>query len=208
MSFNSDIHHRNSIRLRDYDYSSAGAYFVTICAWQRECVFGEISDGEMRLNETGRLVDTCWRAIAGYFQQVSLDEFVVMPNHLHGIIVINSAKSIKVVGAKQVSSALPAFGGNSIKAPDSGLMGEADESLASPLHGTQAGSLGAIIQNFKSISARRINKFQQTPGCPIWQRNYYERVIRTENELARAREYIVNNPLKWELDKDNPRHCL
>jgi REP element-mobilizing transposase RayT len=77
--------------------------------------------------------------------------------------------------------------------------------VLSPLpHGTQSGSFGAIVQNFKSVSTRYVNKLRDNPGCPVWQRNYFERVIRNENELSKAREYIVNNPMKWELDKENP----
>jgi REP element-mobilizing transposase RayT len=88
MTFNPDIHHRRSIRLRDYDYSQVGAYFVTICAWQRECLFGEIVDGEMRLNEMGRIICAVWNDLPNHYRHVELDEFVAMPNHVHGIIVI------------------------------------------------------------------------------------------------------------------------
>jgi len=213
MTFNPDIHHRRSIRLRDYDYSDAGAYFVTICAQNRDWDFGEIIDGEMRLNELGRVVEACWRAIAGNFPTVKLDAWVIMPNHLHGIILITN--SITSVGAKQGSPALPAFGRNEYKSEaEKDYQGEAGETCfapTKPLHGTlpgtKSGSLGAIVQNFKSVSSRKVNKLRQRPGSPVWQRNYYERVIRSENELKRAREYIVNNLMEWGLDKENPANC-
>ncbi|CAG0982487.1 hypothetical protein ANAEL_01829 [Anaerolineales bacterium] len=192
MTFNSDIHHRRSIRLKDYDYSRAGAYFVTICAFQRECLFGEIIEGKMHLNTLGLKVVECWQRLADHFPHLTLDESVIMPNHFHGIVHIGDTPDF---GSPQADS------------------GEAGESLASPLHlpllqGTVAGSLGAIVQNFKSVSTRKINVLRQNRGCPLWQRNYYERVIRNETELARAREYIANNPMKWELDKENPANVL
>jgi len=174
-TYNPDIHHRRSIRLREYDYRGAGAYFVTICAFQRECLFGEVVGGEMRSNATGMVVEACWRVISTHFHNVLLDEFVVMPNHFHGIL--------HVVGEKQGSS-------------------------ASPLRdGTLSGSLGAIIQNFKSVSTRKINKLRNNPGCPVWQRNYYEHVVRNEADLTSIREYIANNPLKWEFDENNPANA-
>lgn len=195
MTYNPDIHHRHSIRLKDYDYSQNGAYFVTICAWQRECLFGEIVNGEMVLNNMGRIVKSVWSGLPKHFTNINLDEYMIMPNHFHGILHI-----IEFVGVKQDSPALPAFdlGGNK---------GKAGEALALPLRpvrGSVSGSLCSVVQNFKSVSTRKINKFRNNPGCPVWQRNYYERVIRNEDELSRAREYIVNNPMKWELDKENP----
>jgi REP-associated tyrosine transposase len=205
MVFNPDIHHRHSIRLKDYDYSQAGAYFVTICAWQRECMFGDIVDGEMRLNELGLLVESAWRGLARHFANLNLDEHVIMPNHFHGILQINDTANNDNVGAKQGSSALP-------DSHTCNSKGEAGETLASPLQkllqGTASGSLAALIQNFKSVSTRKINKIRQNPGCPVWQRNYYERVIRNYAELNRARKYIINNSLKWELDKENPVNAM
>jgi REP element-mobilizing transposase RayT len=121
-----------------------------------------------------------------------------MPNHFHAIIIIHDT-----VGAKQDPPALPAFDVESGVDADSDK-GKAGETFALPLHGTISGSLCSIVQNFKSISTRKINHLRANPGCPVWQRNYYERVIRNETELSRAREYIVTNPVKWQLDKENP----
>ncbi len=197
MTYNPDIHHRHSIRLKDYDYSQAGAYFLTICTWQRECLFGEIVDGEIELNVIGRIVETVFCRLPEYFINITLDNYVNMPNHFHAIIFIND-----IVGAKQDSPALPAFvaNGANVATTDNGKAGE---TFALPLRGTSSGSFCSVVQNFKSVSTRKINTHRKNPGCPVWQRNYYERVIRNEYELTRAREYVVNNPLKWHLDKEN-----
>ncbi len=174
MGFNPEIHHRRSIRLQDYDYSLAGAYFVTICASGRECLFGEVAGGVERLNETGRVVQECWNDIPGHFPHAELDEFVVMPNHLHGIIVIDRR-------------------GTACRA-------RIDESFGRPV----AGSLPTIIRSFKSAAAKRINALRDNPGAPVWQRNYYERVIRDDRELNGIRQYIADNPAKWEQDENHP----
>ncbi|MGV8059749.1 MAG: transposase [Smithellaceae bacterium] len=175
MSFNPANHHRRSIRLRDYDYSQAGAYFVTICVLRRECLFGEIIDGEMIMNEMGRIVLAVWTDLPNHYKHIILDEYMVMPNHVHGII--------NIVGA--------------------GLK----PALTKPAPTEKQQGLPEIIRGFKTFSSRRINVFCNKPGCSVWQRNYYERVIRNENELFLAREYVVHNPLKWELDKENPINC-
>ena len=133
MSYNPDIHHRRSIRLREFDYRSAGAYYVTVCAFQRECLFGEVVDGEMRLNTSGMALDTCWRAITNHSPNVQLDEFVIMPNHFHGILDITTSESVgSNVGAKQASSASPGFDNCGNNDGDT-IKGEAGETFASPL---------------------------------------------------------------------------
>jgi REP element-mobilizing transposase RayT len=188
MTYNPDIHHRRSIRLKEYNYSAAGAYFVTFCAFQRECLFGNVVDSEMLVNPYGEIVRECWQRMPAHFPYVEIDEFVVMPNHFHAILLINES-----VGAKQSASASP--------------LPHIRESF-SLQQGTLPGSLGAILQNFKSVSTRKSNKLRENPGCPIWQRNYYERVIRDEKELSTAREYIMNNPIQWDLDKNNPKNII
>lgn len=212
MTYNPDIHHRRSIRLKEYDYSGVGAYYVTFCAFQRECLFGDVVTGEMRLNGTGLIVRDCWQRIPAHFSYVEVDEFVVMPNHFHAVLFISESAVTGRVGAKQDLPASPAFGRYINKQGEGENKGEADGAFASPLQdiqdmpqGTLPGSLGAVMQNFKSVSTRKINKWRDNPGCPVWQRNYYERVIRDEKELAMAREYVLNNPLQWDLDSDNPK---
>lgn len=167
MMYHPNIHHRQSIRLKDYDYSEAGAYFVTVCAWKKEYLFGEIKNGEMMLNECGETVAKWWEAIPDHFHHVELDEFVIMPNHVHGIIVLN-------VGAIETRK-----------------------------HRRQM-LLPKIIGRLKMNSAKHINIIRTTPGVPVWQRNYYEHVIRDEPELHTIREYIRQNPLKWDIDEENP----
>ncbi|MEI6205174.1 MAG: transposase [Desulfuromonadales bacterium] len=198
MTYNPDIHHRRSIRLKDYDYAQAGAYFVTICVWQRECLFGDIVDGEMHLNDAGRVVDTVWCELPARFSHVSLDEYVIMPNHFHAIILLNDT-----VGA--IPTGRPGFtiptGRPNINCADG--QGHGRPVGIAPT-GPLSGSIGALMAQFKSNVTKRLNKFRTNPGDPVWQRNYFERVIRNETELAKAREYIINNPLKWELDKENP----
>lgn len=200
MSYDRDLHHRHSIRLKDYDYSSVGAYFVTICAWQRTCLFGEVVDGEMVLNDSGGIVSDEWVKTATVRINVELDQFVVMPNHLHAILVISD-----YVGAKPV--ARPKAPDNTATNTSADLQCQATQRRATHRvapTGPGAGTIGAIMAQFKSMATKRINIIRDTPGGPVWQRNYYERVIRDEHELSRAREYIINNPMKWDLDRENP----
>jgi putative transposase len=204
MPYSPDIHKRRSIRLKNYDYSQAGAYFITVCVSQRECLFGKIVNGVMVLNETGHILEKVWRGLPKHFTTIHLDEYSIMPNHFHGILHINEYAG--ATGAKQDSPALLClnyYTNNRVIAD----RGKADEAFALHLRGTAPGSLCSIVQNFKSVSTRKINRLRNKPGCSVWQRNYYERVIRNEDELFRAREYVIMNPLKWEQDKENPINC-
>jgi len=168
-----DGQHRRSIRLPAYDYASPGAYFVTACTRKRECIFG--------VQELHDVVEETWRQIAFHLPNARTDEFVIMPNHVHGIPWILNTK----VGAQHAAPLPP-------------LRQRARAPAVRP------GSLGAIVRSFKSAAAKRINEIRRTPGTPVWQRNYYERVIRNEDELNHIREYIGLNPLQWEFDRDNP----
>ncbi len=187
MKYDSDKHHRQSIRLEGYDYSQNGAYFVTICTYKKQCLFGDITNSKMELSEIGAITNKCWNEIPDHFPNVLLDYFVVMPNHIHGIINIVGAKHSHLASTNKVNP-LPV-----------------NASPLQPLQpcGTDKGSLGAIIQNFKSVTTRKVNKVLEQQGMPLWQRNYYEHVIRNEDDLNDIREYIINNPLKWALDKEN-----
>lgn len=176
---------RHSLRLREYDYGATGAYFVTVCTRDRISLFGEIDHGIMMLIEFGDIVTACWADLPHHFPNLQLDCFIVMPNHIHGLIEITNERPENSVGA-QHAAPVP----------------------AAPLHysrrNVQPGSLGAIVRSFKAASARRINFSSGTPGATIWQRNYYEHVVRDESELQRVREYIVNNPAQWAEDEENP----
>jgi putative transposase len=182
---------RRSIRLPGHDYTQPGAYFVTICTHGGECLF---DDPILR-----RVVETMWQRIPRHFPQVSLDAWVVMPNHLHDILTISD---IPTVGARHSQR-----GPSLTMASTSGAgIGSAHDSPrnASPLPtGASPGSLGAIIGNFKSVTTRRIHQIRRTSAGPIWQRNYYEHIIRTERALHAIRRYIAENPARWHLDKYN-----
>ncbi len=179
-------HHRRSIRLPGYDYTHPGAYFVTICTHQRESLFGDVVDGEMRLNEFGEIVREEWFQTAKIRPNVELrdDEFVVMPNHIHGIIWI-----VDIVGATRRV------------APTTTTRQVAP--MASEPRGPVPGSIGAIIGQFKSIVTKRINILRAAPGAPVWQRNYYEHIIRNEHALNAIRQYIHDNPARWSWDRNN-----
>jgi putative transposase len=195
MTYNSDIHHRRSIRLRDYDYTANGLYFVTLRIFESECVLGKIVDEAMHLNDTGLIVGECWQGIPEHFPHVDLDVLAIMPNHFHGIMMIMDGGGGGHAGTEYEGTG---HEGTACRAPTTAMA--TTESFGKPV----SGSLATIIRSFKSATTKRINQFLNHPGCPVWQRNYYERVIRNERELATVREYIVNNPMKWALDKDNP----
>lgn len=182
MTYNPALHHRRSIRLKDYDYSQAGAYFITLCTAGRECLFGEIVDGDMHLNPAGRMVQNVWDELPMHYPGIEIDAGVVMPNHLHGITVINS------VGATPRGH------------PDLGqARGPAPTGL----------SLPDVVHRFKTMTTKRyIDGVRQLGWLGfsgrLWQRNYYEHIIRDEASLTRIREYITNNPRQWALDRENP----
>ena len=215
VTYDPSKHHRRSIRLKDYDYGQPGAYFVTICTHRHVSLFGDVMDGTMCLNGYGRVAETCWKALPVHFSHVLLDTFVVMPNHMHGLIVITSRCENRYAGGvgdgtgKGEASAIRAT-----QVPEAESEMDAavvpDVSDASPLQaarptGTHSGSLGAIIQNFKSTATRKINRRRGTPGAPLWQRGYYEHIIRNERALDCIRQYIVENPLRWHFDKNFPQ---
>jgi putative transposase len=179
MKYDPQKHHRRSIRLKGYDYTQSNAYFITIVAWQRECLFGEITDGEMRLNEFGQIVQEEWIKTTQIRPNVEIheDEFVIMPNHLHGIIRI-----IDIVGATgPVAPTISTEHKSKTLIPN---------------------SLGAIIGQFKTASAKRINTLRNTRGVPVWQRNYYEHIIHNERELENIFKYIDANPTNWKEDAE------
>ncbi len=194
MVFNPDVHRRRSIRLRDYDYSCAGEYFVTICTWQRECLFGEIVDSVMRLNDAGQMVKDSWRQILNHFSGVNIDQYVIMPNHFHGIVTIVGAGSPRP-GARDNRT----VGAGS---PRPGLSDPKTEGGETPP--LRRATLGQVVGFFKYQSTKRINILRDNPGTPVWQRNYYERVIRDDRELDGIRQYIADNPARWEEDENHP----
>ncbi|MBI1920776.1 MAG: hypothetical protein HYS23_06805 [Geobacter sp.] len=199
MTYNPDVHHRRSIRLRDFDYSSAGAYFVTICAQGRACLFGDVVDGVMTANDAGGMVGKWWCELAIKFPFVEPDLFVIMPNHFHGIIFMVGA-DLCVRPELHVPPAKCIEPGAHIGAP----------LLEMPTSGGHAGTpLPTIVQWFKTMTSNEYMKNVAQSGWPsfpgrLWQRNYYERVIRSDTELDKFRSYILHNPARWVEDEENP----
>jgi len=175
MAFDPEHHHRTSIRLQGYDYRLEGAYFVTICTHGRHCLLGEVAEGEMQLNEAGRIAAAAWGWLAEQYPHVSLDASVVMPNHLHGIIIL---------------------GGNTKDRPQEG--GSRTAPTKKPL--------GRLIAAFKTVSSKTLNALPEPPAVRLWQRNYFERIIRSREELFRVRSYIASNPARWPEDSEYPIH--
>jgi putative transposase len=264
MPYDPDRHHRRSIRLRGFDYSQAGAYFVTVCTQDRYCYFGQISDGQMQLNDAGRMVWAEWHALPTRFPGIQLDEFVVMPNHVHAVVWIVGAPLVGarspdgadgattgaapagVVGAPLVGArspdradgattgaaptgvvGAPLVGARSPDGADGATTGAAPAGVVgAPLVGAQSPdgadgattrvaptgarcTIGDVIGAFKSITTNGYiqgvngHHWATFPGR-LWQRNYYEQVIRNDETLNRIRQYIVDNPAQWADDDENP----
>ena len=180
MDSNDSSPRRRNLRLAEFDYSQPGAYFVTIVTQDRKLLFGQVLDGEMVLNDIGRMVTELWLAIPDHFSNVELGEFVVMPNHIHGIISITNERATTIynVGATHASP-LPGIS-----------------------NGPKPGSIGAIVGSFKSATSKRIHDLTNSGGHHLWQRNYYEHVIRNERDLQAIYDYILANPGNWEKDND------
>lgn len=203
MKYNPALHHRHSIRLKGYDYSQTGAYFITACTQKRECLFGEIEEGKMRLNEAGLMVLHWYDELENKFAGVQRDEFVCMPNHIHFIINLVGAD----VGADLCVRPGCEFGQTHGSAPT----GDGQTHRSAPTgdgrtHRSAPTNIPTIVQWFKTMTTNEYirgvkqNGWRPFPG-KLWQRNYWERVLRNETELNTTREYINNNPARWELDK-------
>jgi REP element-mobilizing transposase RayT len=178
MKYDPQKHHRRSVRLPEYDYSQPGAYFITLVAHQREPLFGMIDGGEMRLSAIGQITDEHWRAIPAHFPSVALDAFVIMPNHIHGILVIQTVGATQWVAPTTAST---------------------DAQIAS---GPRPGSIGAIIGAFKMSVTRRVQR--ELNQSAVWQRNYYEHIIRDEYAHQNIHAYIEDNISNWANDEENP----
>jgi REP element-mobilizing transposase RayT len=156
---------RQSYRLNGYDYTAPGAYFITICSYKKEQIFGRVYDEKMIMNEAGECISTKWQTLLERFPMVGLDEFVVMPNHVHGIIWIKSGDNPDICR------------GAINRAP----------------------TLGEIVRTFKAVTTYEIRKKKLEYG--VWQRSYHDHIIRNQQELFAIRNYIRNNPMKWEKDE-------
>jgi len=176
--FDPNKHHRKSIRLPGYDYSQTGAYFVTIVTFQRECIFGKIVNNEMVLSDFGRIASECWRAIPEHFPFVELGAYVVMPNHVHGIIMITDGRG--TIYRAPTIERTPTI-----------------EQFGKPT----TGSLPTIVRTYKAAVTRQIGREHNANG--IWQRNYHEHIIRNEREMGSIWGYIEANPVHWQDDEEN-----
>jgi len=192
MPYDPEKHDRRSIRLPNHDYGRPGAYFVTICIHNRVCLFGDVVQGQMRLNPFGRIVRDEWHRIERVRDNVTLDAFVVMPNHVHGVIVITG----------DADDSDGTGGGNSDRCRD--MARRVPTGPTRRFGKPRPGSLPTIVGAFKSAATRRINRRRNTPGASVWQRNYYEHVVRGRRDLDRIRRYIRQNPARWHRDRNHP----
>lgn len=170
---NSDLPltHRKNLRIPKFDYAQPGAYYVTIVTHDRKSILGQINNGDVELNDVGKMVKEVWMAIPNHFPNVELGEFVMMPNHIHGIVSIT-----------------------------------VEATHASPLprvsKGPVPGSIGAIVGSFKSAATKRFHETQKYHNSRLWQPNYYEHVIKNERDYQAIYDYILNNPMNWEMDEE------
>jgi REP element-mobilizing transposase RayT len=220
MPYDPQRHHRRSIRLPGYDYTQPGAYFVTIVTHERMPLFGDIVDGEMRLNDAGRVAEQCWLDIPSHFPHVALDAFVIMPNHVHGILwivetppttgaagtmgtveTVETVGAVGAVGAKNFSP-LPPSQPSPLPPPRPSSQPSDISSDAVPRpHGTSK-TIGSVVRGFKIGVTKWFRHY--TTIYTVWQRNYYEHIIRDDDGLARIRDYIQSNPQRWADDQENP----
>ncbi|MAT98216.1 MAG: transposase [Anaerolineaceae bacterium] len=184
MPYDPHKHHRRSIRLKGYDYTTSGIYFVTICVQNRHCVLGEVINGEMVLSPIGQIVADAWCWLAEQYDYVMLGAWTVMPNHLHGLLMLVDLPALD-------SGTGTSRRGASRRAPTTDVS-------------VKVKSLGQLVGAFKTVSTKAINKLQETPGTRFWQRNYYERIVRNEREQRAIEQYIYNNPATWPEDKLHP----
>ncbi len=232
MNFNPRIHHRRSIRLKGYDYSQAGLYFITICCDDRRCLFGEITIGAenfpptMKLNDAGKIANECWLQIPEHFPNVILHEYVVMPNHVHGIIELNDVNNVIAQNSGEQNT-----GTRNADAQNSGARNVGAQNVGAqnfvplpppPLPPNERisdfepqqnqfqkiipRSIGSIVRGYKIgvtkwFRNKRMEGFENFQPQRVWQRNYYEHIIRDERSYQNISKYIINNPVNWKEDK-------
>ncbi len=217
MKYDPAVHHRRSIRLQEYDYAQAGAYFVTICAQDRQCLFGEIEAGGMRLNDAGKMVHRWYSELENKFPDIQCDAFICMPNHMHFVVVNvgadlcvrpenepGSSENVRTCGVGRMIVGMHGqtqTHGQTHRSAPTGGRASADhivgEHTGSPLH--------RVVQWFKTMTTNEYVHGVKQYGWPpfpgkLWQRNYWEHIIRDASELTRIREYIGDNPAQWEMD--------
>ena len=192
--YDPDIHNRRSMRLKRYDYSKAGAYLVTVVTQERLTLFGDVVDGRMRLNPAGEMVQRIWKEMPDRFPQIVMDTFIAMPNHVHGIIILAGTG---LAGTQ-----------NSYKRPDIETRTRAATRVAPTEDGRTR--LGNVFGVFKSLTTLEYTRGVRDMNWPpfkrrLWQRNFYEHIVRTDASLEKYRRYIVDNPVQWPFDRENPK---
>jgi len=243
-NFNPEIHHRRSIRIPDYNYSRPGFYFITLCCSYREYLFGEIKDNIMILNDFGRIAYDEWIQSAKIRSEIELDEFVVMPNHFHAIVLINidgrkvnnSGRGDRPVAPTDSNNPVAPTDSNNPVAPTDWAQNQLGDPPVAPTDsnnpvtptdsnnpvaptdwaqnqlgdppvaptrptGPKSKSIGSLMAGYKSSVTKKINQLRHKPGEPVWQRNYFEHIIRDEKSLAQIRQYILDNPENWGKDE-------
>ncbi|OGJ53845.1 hypothetical protein A2880_02985 [Candidatus Peribacteria bacterium RIFCSPHIGHO2_01_FULL_49_38] len=194
--------HRQSVRMKDFDYAMDVRWFVTVCTHERRCTLGEIAEGEempeVKLSEVGKIVEECWLEIPDHFSNVMLDEFVIMPNHIHGLLEIIDTSHI----SDTPDDNNPATNGRGVACYAPTGSEERFSAISS-----KPQSLGTIIRSFKSAVTKRINELHGKSDEPFWQRNFYEHGIRSDKSLEKIQNYIRENPLMWNEDEDNPANA-
>ncbi|HLY59588.1 MAG TPA: hypothetical protein VKV95_02365 [Terriglobia bacterium] len=218
MAYDPGVHHRRSIRLRGYDYSGGGAYYITINTQNKACVFGQIVEGEMVMNEAGLLVQRIWEALPQRFVSLILDAFQIMPNHLHAVFVLPGpglepalakalgAPVIQPSPASRGRACPPLFGDRqkevTASRPPAGLAIEKEDAVHRS--SDPRTSMGDIVGAFKSICTIAVNKLMSRTGTRLLHENFYEHIIRDVDELETIRDYIIQNPKRWNEDSENP----
>jgi putative transposase len=192
MKYDPDRHHRRSIRLPGHDYAGNGLYFVTLCTHERQYLFGEIIDGAMQLNAHGQIVADEWLKSASIRAEITLDAWVVMPNHFHGIVLITPTHQTDPNSPIDNVNPLGTDGRTPTPQP-----------LPDVIHRSPK-SLSSLMAGFKSAVTRQINLLRDTPDNPVWQRNYHEHLIRNPETLVKIQEYVANNSLNWSSDSLHP----
>ena len=182
--YNPDRHRRRSLRLKGYDYTQAGAYFVTVVVQEKLPLFGVVVDGKMQLNAAGEMVQRIWDAMPNRFPSIVMNAFIAMPNHIHGIIAVGAPLVGALVGARSFN----------------------DETITKV-------QLGDVVGAFKSLTTVEYVRGVRAGGWApfhgrLWQRNFYEHIVRTDESLEKIHQYILDNPANWLHDRENPRNNL
>ena len=233
MTHDNTVHpQRRSARIKDWDYSNPGAYFVTVVTKDRQCLFGQIEHDQMTLNDVGNIVAQTWEWLQDQYPYVDLDAFVIMPNDIHGIVLLQDAEDGDRITEpaqrmKRADASHRDDSNNDAACRDTSCRNaacrdasrsvrtdatSADVDTEGPVANQQAASrlnaprkpLGRLIGAFKTVSTKRVNQLAGTPGKTMWQGRFHDHIIRKEESLDALRKYIAENPIKWSEDRENP----